>query len=127
MEEKTGRILEVFEEISRIPRCSKNEAAIGSWLMRRAQDSGFQAKQDKAGNIVVRVPATNGYENKSPIVLQGHLDMVCQRPTLVAGRSPPGQMVRRGGKDQLVGGPDEAVQGGRDGIVNEMADCRRGV
>jgi dipeptidase D len=47
--------------------------------MRRAQDSGFQAKQDKAGNIVVRVPATNGYENKSPIVLQGHLDMVCQK------------------------------------------------
>jgi dipeptidase D len=79
MKEKTGRILEIFGEISSIPRCSKNEEAIRSWLMRRAQDRGFQVKQDRAGNVVVRVPGTNGYENKSPIVLQGHLDMVCQK------------------------------------------------
>lgn len=79
MEEKTRAVLEVFEEISRIPRCSKNEEAIGSWLMRRAEDRGFQGKQDKAGNIVVRVPATSGCENRPPVVLQGHLDMVCQK------------------------------------------------
>jgi dipeptidase D len=79
MDEKTRAVLEVFEEISRIPRCSKNEAAIGTWIMRLAKDRGFQGKQDKAGNIVVRVPATSGYENKSAIVLQGHLDMVCQK------------------------------------------------
>ena len=79
MEEKTGRILEIFEEISSIPRCSKNEEAIRNWLMRRARDRGFQVKQDRAGNVVVRVPGTSSYENKSPIVLQGHLDMVCQK------------------------------------------------
>ena len=79
MKEKTRAVLEVFEEISRIPRCSKNEAAIGTWLMRWAEDRGFQGKRDKAGNIVVRVPATSGYENRPPVVLQGHLDMVCQK------------------------------------------------
>jgi len=79
MEEKTRAVLQIFEEISRIPRCSKNEAAIGSWIMRWAKNRGFQAKQDKAGNIVIRVPATSGYENMAPVVLQGHLDMVCQK------------------------------------------------
>ena len=79
MEAKTGAVLEIFEEISRVPRCSKNESAIGSWVIRRAEDRGFQVKQDSAGNIVVRAPATNGYEGRPSVVLQGHLDMVCQK------------------------------------------------
>jgi dipeptidase D len=79
MEEKTRAVLRIFEEISRIPRCSKNEAAIGTWIMRWAKDRGFQGRQDGVGNIVVRVPATSGYEVMPPVVLQGHLDMVCQK------------------------------------------------
>lgn len=73
------RILELFEEISAIPRCSKNETAIAAWLMNRAAASGFYAGQDHAGNVVIRVPGSSGNEALAPVVLQGHMDMVCEK------------------------------------------------
>ncbi|MCP4112888.1 MAG: aminoacyl-histidine dipeptidase [Desulfobacteraceae bacterium] len=79
MHEKTSEILELFENINKIPRCSKNETAISGWLKKWAENNRFEANQDKIGNLVITVPATQGYENAPIIVLQGHMDMVCEK------------------------------------------------
>jgi len=76
---KTKEILECFEEISKIPRCSKNEQRIAEWLMNWAKEHHFKAKMDKVRNIVIKVPGSPGYENSPVVVLQGHMDMVCEK------------------------------------------------
>ena len=68
-----------FEEISAIPRGSKNEAAIAKYVMKTAKSLGLAAKQDKAGSVLVKKPASAGHENKPSVCLQGHLDMVCEK------------------------------------------------
>ncbi len=76
---KTKEILECFEEISKVPRCSKNEEKIGEWLMNWAKEHNFEAKMDSVGNIVIKIPASPGYENSPITVIQGHMDMVCEK------------------------------------------------
>jgi len=76
---KTNDILKWFEEINTNPRCSKHEEKIGRWLMNWADANGFSAKKDDAGNIVIQVPASPGYENSEPVIIQGHQDMVCEK------------------------------------------------
>ena len=68
-----------FAEISRIPRCSKNEAAMTRYILATAKKLGLQAKADKFGNVAVRKPASAGRQHARPIALQGHLDMVCEK------------------------------------------------
>ncbi len=76
---KTSEILMWFETISKIPRASKHEQAIGKWLMDWAKENHFEAKQDTVGNVSIKVPAYPGYENAPAVVIQGHLDMVCEK------------------------------------------------
>ncbi len=78
-DEQTRVILDYFKKVSQIPRCSKNESAIAQWIVKWAKDKGYAAKQDESGNIAVNIPATPGYEKAPVIVLQGHLDMVCDK------------------------------------------------
>jgi dipeptidase D len=68
-----------FAEISAIPRGSKNEAAIARYVLQTAGRLGLEARQDKAGSVVVRKPASPGLEQKPSVCLQGHLDMVCEK------------------------------------------------
>jgi dipeptidase D len=68
-----------FAEISRIPRCSKHEAAISKHVLATARSLGLEAKADDVGNVVVRKPASKGNEKIRRICLQGHLDMVCEK------------------------------------------------
>jgi dipeptidase D len=68
-----------FEEISRIPRCSKKEEAVRLWLTNWAAAAGYEHQTDKAGNLVVRVPSSAGRESSPTVVLQGHMDMVCEK------------------------------------------------
>ena len=68
-----------FEALTKIPRCSKNEAAAAKYVMEQAKAKGCEAEQDQAGNVVVRVPASKGKEGAPTIVLQGHLDMVGEK------------------------------------------------
>ena len=68
-----------FEAISTIPRGSKNEAAIAKYVMKTAKSLGLAAKQDKAGSVLVKKPASAGCEAKPSVCLQGHLDMVCEK------------------------------------------------
>lgn len=79
MDEKTRETLEIFKEISDIPRCSGHEKNIAEWLGRWAKKNRLESRIDSVGNMVIKVPATEGYENAAGIVFQGHLDMVCEK------------------------------------------------
>lgn len=68
-----------FYEISQISRPSKKEERILEYLKRFADDLGLKTKDDSAGNIVVFVPATPGHENARTVILQSHVDMVCEK------------------------------------------------
>lgn len=72
-------VLSIFEEISSIPRCSKNEEQIASWLEKFGKSRGFETKQDPCANIVIQIPASAGMENMPTVVLQAHTDMVCEK------------------------------------------------
>lgn len=66
-----------FKQICAIPRESGNEEGIRKFLLSWAKDNNFEATTDKAGNVIVRREASEGYENVPPVCLQGHMDMVC--------------------------------------------------
>jgi len=76
---KTKEVLKWFEEITKIPRCSKHEEKIASWLLDWAKEHNFEAKTDKVKNIAIKVPASSGFENSPIVVIQGHMDMVCEK------------------------------------------------
>jgi len=71
------RIFEIFEQISEIPRCTGDEEAIGAFIVDFAKNLGLPQIRDNFGNVVVRKPATSGYESAATIILQGHMDMLC--------------------------------------------------
>jgi len=68
-----------FYEISQIPRPSKNEGKILEYIKEFCKKEDLKYKQDEAGNICVLVPATKGCEDKPVVILQGHVDMVCEK------------------------------------------------
>jgi dipeptidase D len=68
-----------FDKIISIPHCSGNEAQLGEYLLSYAKGRDLEAEKDPNGNVVVRVPATKGHENAPTVVLQGHMDMVCEK------------------------------------------------
>ncbi len=75
----TEQILARFEQISAIPRGTKNEAAIRQWLIDWAASRGLSSATDTVGNLVIYVPAAPGRENAHALMLQGHMDMVCEK------------------------------------------------
>ena len=72
-------VFKYFEEISQIPRGSKNEKGISDYLRNFGESLGLETIQDDSLNIIIRKPATPGYENAPGVVLQGHMDMVCEK------------------------------------------------
>ena len=75
----TETIIDLFTQINAIPRCSKKETEIARWLGAWADEHGFARDCDAVGNLVIRVPATAGFESAPIVVLQGHMDMVCEK------------------------------------------------
>jgi dipeptidase D len=75
----TKKILNAFEQLSQIPRPSKREEKIVAWLLNWASENGLEAHTDEALNIRIDVPASAGYEDAETLVLQGHMDMVCEK------------------------------------------------
>lgn len=73
------KVLEIFEELSKIPRGSGNVEAISDWCAAYAKERGFEAVQDAFHNCLIRVPASAGKEEHPTVVIQGHLDMVCEK------------------------------------------------
>ncbi|MCE5205156.1 MAG: aminoacyl-histidine dipeptidase [Porphyromonadaceae bacterium] len=68
-----------FHDITQIPRPSKKEERILAWLLDFAREHNLEAKQDKAGNILITKPATEGKEHVPTLILQSHVDMVCEK------------------------------------------------
>jgi len=68
-----------FKEMNEIPRGSGNEKAISDWLVSFAKDHGLEVIQDEALNVIIKKPGTKGYENAPVTILQGHMDMVCEK------------------------------------------------
>ena len=65
-----------FNQIRQIPRVSGNEAGLAAYIQKWATKRGVETRKDKIGNVIVYVPASKGYETSSPLILQGHMDMV---------------------------------------------------
>ncbi len=76
---KPERVFYYFGELSRIPRESGNEQAVSNFLVDTAKKLGLEVYQDKINNVIIKKPATKGYENSTGIILQGHMDMVCEK------------------------------------------------
>lgn len=70
------RVFYYFNELSKIPRGSGNEKGVSDYLVSFAKELGLEVFQDKENNVLIKKPATKGYENKPGVILQGHLDMV---------------------------------------------------
>ena len=72
-------VWEQFDAITKVPRPSKKEAKIIEWLVAFAEKHNIEYKRDAIGNVVMRKPATAGYENRPTVALQAHMDMVCEK------------------------------------------------
>ena len=68
-----------FEALTQIPRPSGREKAAADYVISVAKEKGVEWEHSEVGNVVVRVPATPGHEKAPITVLQGHLDMVCEK------------------------------------------------
>ncbi|KLI18816.1 aminoacyl-histidine dipeptidase [Brachyspira hyodysenteriae] len=68
-----------FEEISKIPRRSKHEKQISDFLVKFAKDRNLEVYQNKENNVIIKKEASKGYENIPPVIIQGHMDMVCEK------------------------------------------------
>ncbi len=69
----------IFDAITKVPRPSKKETKIRKFLIDWALQHNLEAKEDNAGNVLMKKPATTGFENRETIVLQSHMDMVCEK------------------------------------------------
>ena len=72
-------VFRLFEQISAIPRESGNEKAISNWIKSWCEERCLPVKQDDIFNLTVTKPASPGYESHSPLLLQAHIDMVCEK------------------------------------------------
>lgn len=74
-----ARVFEIFEEICAIPHGSGNTSALAEYCLQFAAKRGMEAHKDRGGNVIIRKPASPGYENAEPVIIQGHLDMVTEK------------------------------------------------
>lgn len=79
MNTEEDKALYYFEELSQIPRESAHEEEIAEFLMGFAADRGLEAEQDSVNNVMIRKPGSKGREADEPVILQAHMDMVCEK------------------------------------------------
>lgn len=79
VELKPARVFEQFAEINKIPRPSKHEENMIEYLKNFGESRGLETKVDKTGNVLIKKPATKGYEDKATVIIQSHMDMVCDK------------------------------------------------
>ena len=112
-------VFRFFEELCAIPHGSGNTKGVSDWLMAFAQERKLEAYQDQLNNVIIIKEATPGYENAEPVLLQGHMDMVCEKA--------PGctKDMDKEGLDLAVEGDTVYARGttlgGDDGIAVAMA------
>ncbi len=73
------RVFSYFEQLCAIPHGSGNTRAVSDWIAAFARERGLRHTQDASGNVVIYLPASAGYEKAAPVILQGHMDMVCEK------------------------------------------------
>ena len=76
---KPACVFEQFAKINEIPRPSKHEEQMIEYLKSFGESRGLETLVDETGNVIIRKPATPGYENKETIIFQSHMDMVCEK------------------------------------------------
>jgi dipeptidase D len=114
---KPSALWKHFEEFLKIPHCSGSEKALGDYIISVAERNGLEWKRDDVGNVVVSKAASPGMENAPGVILQGHLDMVCEKNSDVAhdfAKDP----IRAEIKDDWV-----QAQGTTLGADNGIGDC----
>lgn len=74
-----AEVFECFAEINKIPRPSKHEEKMIEFLKSYGEKLGLDTKVDEVGNVIIRKPATKGYENRETTIVQSHMDMVCEK------------------------------------------------
>lgn len=72
-------VFHYFEELTKIPRCSGDEKNVSNYLVAFAKEHNLEVIQDEAKNIIIKKPGSKGYENAPTVILQGHMDMVCEK------------------------------------------------
>ena len=113
------RVFEIFEEMCAIPHGSTNTKAISDWCVAFGEKLGLEHYQDEANNVILIAPATPGYEDAPAVILQGHVDMVCEKKADCA------KNMDKEGLDLFVDGDLVGAKGttlgGDDGIAVAMA------
>lgn len=84
MELKPASVFQAFSEINKVPRPSKREDKMMNFLLEQGRILGLETQRDEIGNVVIRKPATPGMEDRPLLVLQSHMDMVCEKNNDVA-------------------------------------------
>lgn len=74
-----NRVFYNFAEINKIPRCNSHEQKISNYLFKWAKSHDLDAIQDEVLNVIIKKPATFGYKNKPAVIIQAHMDMVCDK------------------------------------------------
>ena len=116
---KPERVFHYFRELSNIPHESHNEKAISEYIYNFGKSLGLETKQDDILNVYIRKPATKGYEDKPGIILQGHMDMVCEKATS-SNHNFAADKIEWVIKDDLLFANDTTL-GADDGIAVAMA------
>lgn len=116
---KPERVFHYFRELSDIPHESHNEKAISDYIYNFGKKLGLETKQDDILNVYIRKPATKGYEDKPGIILQGHMDMVCEKATS-SNHNFATDKIEWVIKDDLIFANDTTL-GADDGIAVAMA------
>lgn len=76
---KPACVFEQFAKVNKIPRPSKHEEKMIEFLKEFGESRNLETVVDKTGNVIIRKPATKGYEDRETIILQSHMDMVCEK------------------------------------------------
>jgi dipeptidase D len=76
---KPVKVFKQFAKINEIPRPSKREEKMIAYLKNWGESRGLETKVDETGNVLIRKPATPGMENRKTVILQSHMDMVCDK------------------------------------------------
>ena len=72
-------VFDFFAEVNKIPRPSKKEEKMIAYLQAFAAERGLDCKVDETGNVLIRKGATPGIEDRKTVILQSHMDMVCEK------------------------------------------------
>ena len=114
-----ARVLAIFEQLCAIPHGSGDTARISDFCVAFARDLGLWHQQDALGNVIIKKPASAGYEDHPAVILQGHLDMVCEKaPDSPIDFTRDGLDVDTDGEWVFAHG---TTLGGDDGIAVAMA------